>query len=645
LPTGGSVAVPVETATPAPTAIPRILTVCTGEEPQDLFLYAGRSLAKNHVLEAIYDGPIDSNGYDYQPVILEKLPSLEDGDAAVEAVAVEPGDWVMNDAGSVAPLARGQVVRPFGCTQAECAVAWDGGPLEMAQLSATYTLLPGLQWSDGEPLTADDSVFSFSIARQCELENGPCGGAGLASGNPWTAERTASYTALDERSLRWTGVPGFLDPDYRTNFFHPLPEHQLEGISPADLFQAEQNQLPLGWGPYLLDRWVPGDHIRLLKNPGYFRAGEGLPTFDMLIFRFIGQDADRNLAAVSSGMCDALDQSANLALAGAAVQDLLDRQAGGDLAAHFVAGPVWEQAAFGLQPLAFDDGYQPGADPPALFNDVRTRRAIAMCIDRQRIVETLLQGQAEVPVSYVPAEHPLYNPEVAQIAFDPQAAAALLQEVGWIDDDGDVGTPRLARGIPFVIDGTPLAFTYRTSQAELRRQAAEILAESLAGCGIEVNLEFSEVEQLYAPGPEGPLFGRRFEMAQLAWATGMQPPCDLFTSNEVPGAPQGSWIPFGGLEARPFPRGWGGQNETGYSNPEYDRACRAALEALPGEPGFAESHAQAQQIFAADLPVVPLYRQVKLAVTRPDFCGFELDPTARSEMWNIENFDVGEGCP
>jgi peptide/nickel transport system substrate-binding protein len=550
----------------------------------------------------------------------------------------------MSDAGNLVPLARGEIVRPFGCTQPECALAWDGGPLEMAQLSATFTLLPGLQWSDGQPLTAGDSVFSYSVARQCRLENGPCGGAGLASGNPWTAERTASYAALDERSVRWTGVPGFLDPDYRTNFFHPLPEHLLGEVPPADLLQAEENRLPLGWGPYLLDRWVPGDHIRLLKNPGYFRAGQGLPAFDMLIFRLIGQEGDRNLAAISSGMCDVLDQSASAALLGAA-QDVLGQETGGEFQAHFFASPVWEHAAFGLQPVAFDDGLQPGADPPALFNDPRTRRAIAMCMDRQGIVEQVLLGQSDVPASFLPAEHPLFNPEVAQYPFDPQAGAALLQEVGWIDDDGDVETPRLARGIPFVVDGTPLAFTYQTSLAEQRRQAAEFLAASLVECGIQVELAFVEAETLYAPGPEGPLFGRRFEMAQLAWATGGQPPCALFTSGEVPGPPQGSWIPFGLLEPRPFPRGWGGQNETGYSNPEYDRACRAALETLPGQPGYAESHALAQQIFAAELPVVPLYRQVNLAITRPDFCEFEPDPTARSELWNLEVFDVGEGCP
>jgi peptide/nickel transport system substrate-binding protein len=145
---------------------------------------------------------------------------------------------------------------------------------------------------------------------------------------------------------------------------------------------------------------------------------------------------------------------------------------------------------------------------------------------------------------------------------------------------------------------------------------------------------------LFAAGPEGALFGRRFDLAQFAWMTGVTPPCDLFLTEQIPGDP--NTVDENGL-AR-FPYGWGGQNETGYSNLEYDRLCQAALETLPGQPGYQENHHQAQEIFAAELPVVPLYLRLKLAVTRPDMCGFIMDPTALSEMWNIEKFDYGEDC-
>lgn len=644
-PVGSPSPAPVEprvTATPTP--LPRTLTICTGAEPENLSVYARLSLAKSHVLEAIYDGPIDTNGYGFQPVILEKLPDLADGDAVIEPVLVEEGQEVVNEAGQLVLLTSGERVRPFGCTQPECAVRWEGEPLEMAQLSATFTLLEGLRWSDGSALQAADSVASFELARECQAEPGTCGGSGLVTGNPETAMRTASYVALDERTIRWTGVPGFLDPDYRTNFFIPLPAQQVAGRAVAELYRADGMEMPLGWGPYALDRWVPGDHIRLHKNPYYFRAAEGFPRFDVLIIRFVGQEPGQNLAALSSGACDVLDQEASSILAGEQLDELLALDESGQLAVHFTTGSVWEHADFGIQPISYDDGYQLGSDRPAFFNDARTRQAIAFCMDRQQVVDRVLRGLSAVPESYLPPEHPLFNPAVARYPFDPGAGQALLDQVGWLDDDGDTGTPRRAYGVPNVLDGTPLAFTYLTSTAPQRQQAARILQESLAECGIEIDLDFQPVETVFAEGPEGPLFGRRFDMAQFSWLTGFSPPCDLFLTEEVPGPPGASWFPFGSFESRPFLYGWGGQNLTGFSSAAYDQACRSSREALPGQAGYLESHHRAQELFAAELPVIPLYLRPKIAVSRPDLCGFHLDPTARSEFWAIETFELGEAC-
>ena len=152
------------TLQPTPTIPPRTLTICLGTEPETLFIYGGASLAQSHILEAIYDGPFDRIGYQYQPVILEKLPNLEDGDANLVPVSVQAGDWVVNNAGQLVQLDLGEIVRPAGCSHIDCAVTWDGGSLEMDQLSATFTLKEGIKWSDSTPLTAADSAFSSPIS-------------------------------------------------------------------------------------------------------------------------------------------------------------------------------------------------------------------------------------------------------------------------------------------------------------------------------------------------------------------------------------------------------------------------------------------------------------------------------------------------
>jgi peptide/nickel transport system substrate-binding protein len=142
-----------------------------------------------------------------------------------------------------------------------------------------------------------------------------------------------------------------------------------------------------------------------------------------------------------------------------------------------------------------------------------------------------------------------------------------------------------------------------------------------------MNLNYYPAAEWFANPPEGILFGRRFDLGQYAWLTGVSPPCEL-------------WL--GGKQIPSEESNWGGANETGWDNPEYNAVCNAALATLPGQEGYEEYHLEAQRIFAEELPVVPLYLQLKIAATRPDMCNFIMDPTENSEMWNIEEFDYGD---
>ena len=146
--------------TPEPDG-PRTLVICMGSEPDSLFPYSGQ-VAMTQVMEAISEGgysAFDDNSYSYQPVILEKLPSLADGDASLEVVIVGEGDMVVDANGNVVVLDADAdppiELIPAGAKEP---VTYQGGGIEMEQVTATFKMLPGLLWSDGEPLTAKDSV-------------------------------------------------------------------------------------------------------------------------------------------------------------------------------------------------------------------------------------------------------------------------------------------------------------------------------------------------------------------------------------------------------------------------------------------------------------------------------------------------------
>ena len=132
---------------PVPTvaALPRTLSVCLGQEPNSLYPFGMLNLAARSVLGAIYDGPIDTFTNGYQAVILEKIPSLENGDMQLAAVTVKRGDPVVDADGNLSVLDVGVSVLPSGCVDAACAVNYTGANiLQMDQLVVTFRMLPNL---------------------------------------------------------------------------------------------------------------------------------------------------------------------------------------------------------------------------------------------------------------------------------------------------------------------------------------------------------------------------------------------------------------------------------------------------------------------------------------------------------------------
>ena len=277
---------PNTSATPAESAhsqnAERTLTICLGYEPESLYLYATRSQAARDVLQAIYDGPFDEIDGKTQPVILQSLPEV-----SYAQVIAQAGMRVADIHGKAVVLQAGTQVFPSGCHQADCAVIWNGSSaLQLDQPSATFRLRDGLTWSDGQPLTAADSLYSYQLASDP-----------ATPGDKSTVEQTETYRKLDETSLQWTGLPGLATDTYEAYFWTPLPQHAWGKYSAAELLSADASaRKPLGWGAYVLDDWKAGEYIRLVKNPHYFRAGEGLPKFDTLVFKITDNYGDTNLA-------------------------------------------------------------------------------------------------------------------------------------------------------------------------------------------------------------------------------------------------------------------------------------------------------------------------------------------------------------
>ncbi len=608
---------PTELPSPTPTPAPRNLTVCLGQEPNTLYPFGGPNAAARSVLAAIYDGPVDMVGYEYQPVILTQLPSLANGDAQIVSTQVQSGEQVVDAAGNVVLLEQGVKVRPSSCRTDDCVIQYDGTTaLQMDQMLVTFRMRPDLVWSDGTPVTSDDSVYAYTIASDAN-----------AIADTYLIDRTLTYEATDAQTVQWWGRPGFIDTSYFMNFWQPAPRHIWSQFAAGQLPTVDaSSRSPMGWGPYMVESWIANDHITLAKNPYYFRTADGYPKFDTVTFRFIA-DPNTALSELVAGRCDILDPSIHL---DAHVGLLDEMQKGQQAKAFMVPGMTIEWLGFGITPASYDNGYDTlfQKDRADIFSDPHTRQGIAYCLDRQTVVDQVLFGYTTVPATYLPSAHPLYDPTIQPLPHDPAQGIALLEQAGWRDDDGNPATPRIAIGIKGIPPNTPLLLNYYTTTATQRRQAVDILSKSLAECGVGLNVQYLAQSDLYASGPSGVLFGRNFDLAQYAMGVnGIEPPCDWFTTNEIPTA-NNAWV---------------GTNVTGFKNEQYDAACRAAQLALPDDPTYKTSYQQTEAILSTELPAIPLYYRLRVSAARPDICHYDLDATA-NPLWNIEAIDMGEAC-
>lgn len=603
---------PLPTRTPEPTP-PSLLTICLGREPNTLYPFGELNDAARVVLSAVNDGPFDIISYDYQPVILMEMPTLENGGAQIIGIEVQAGDQVVDAEGSLLALEAGVRVRPAGCRSDDCVIAYDGvSEIEMDQMVVDFRLRPDLAWSDGTLLTAEDSVYGFALAA-------------LNDEHSYLVSRTQIYEATDLQTVQWWGKPGFVDAAYMTNFWSPAPRHAWSRFPDEELPSVDVASVtPLGWGPYMIVEWIPDERIMLEKNPYYFLARDGYPKIDLIEIRFI-PDPNLALSEFVAGRCDVLDPAIPLDAQFGFLQSLQDTE---QAQVFVTTGMSIEWLGFGIAPASYDDGYDPQRDRQDIFADIHTRQGIAHCLDRQSVVDEVFFGKTTVPTTYLPANHPLFDVNIQKIPYDPELGISLLELAGWQDTDNDPSTPLRAVNVRNVAVNTPLQLNYYTTAATQRRQVVEILQRSLSECGIGLNVQYFTPNDLYAPGPQGMLFGRNFDLAEYALgANGIEPPCNWFTGAEIPSADNS----------------WKGINITAYNNDEYDNACRTAQLALPEEREYTQAYQQTQILFSNDLPAIPLYHRLRIAVARPDLCGFDLDPTA-GLLWNVEAFQVGETC-
>ncbi|MDX1417626.1 MAG: ABC transporter substrate-binding protein, partial [Candidatus Promineifilaceae bacterium] len=571
------------------------------QEPKTLFWHGHESVFEEAVLHGIYESDLTTVSYDYQAVGLEKIPSFSDGDATIRVVPVAEGDKVVDVNGDVIELQIGdQVINAAGD-----ATTYDGSTLLMDQLIVDFRMKQRF-WSDGRPVTAADSVYSFHLAARPETP-----------GDKYVVDRTASYQASANLQIRWSGLPGFIDSNFQSNFHHPLPRHTWLDLALTDLTTATvSSRFPLGDGPFQIVEWKDGQSIRLTPNPHYYRSLDGYPQLDGVVYRFIS-DPNERIAQLLAGSCHVITHES---LDAALLPFILEAETEHLLNAHIVPDRFGWELVFGINSWG---EYSDGLGRPDWFEDARVRQAVAMCIDKQELVDTLYLGQTDLLDGYVPSSHPLKANGLTQWQFDVTAANRLLDEVEFLDNNGDGVREDPTTGTDFRI-----AIVIGLGQQE--HLLAQMIETFLRDCGIELYIEQTANQNLTSSNEVDKVHGRRFDLALSLSEATLIPDCDRFMSTQISGSP----TEINERTGKPF-IGWQGRNRSGWSSAAFDEYCSSALTSPVNSPEQKSNHQEAQRIFAKELPVLPLLLEPKITLVHPEVRHIVNDPTQDSELWNL----------
>lgn len=329
--------------------------------------------------------------------------------------------------------------------------------------SVTFHLRRDVVWHDGNPTNAYDVAFTYLRASDPETAFPNAAFWDHYVTGPEGVEVVDSFTV----TLRMAPHADFLDP-WRTMAI--LPRHLLEDVPPAELAQHPfGTQCPVGNGPFVYVSHRPQESWTFRANPVFPEPLGGRPYVDRYVYRVIPEPATL-LTELFSGTID------------------LYLQPTPDQTQAILDNPDTELNHFFFRDFVFV-GWN--ARKPQLA-DARVRRAITMGTDRQTIVEALLKGYGEVAYSSVPPFHYAHDPGLAgDLGYDPQAAAALLDEAGWTDRDGD--------GVRENADGLPLSISvlYNTGN-QLRQGIAELMQAQLREIGVDVRPEVAEFSNIIA---------------------------------------------------------------------------------------------------------------------------------------------------
>ncbi|MDI3341532.1 MAG: peptide ABC transporter substrate-binding protein [Sphaerobacter sp.] len=487
------------------------------------------------------------------------------GGRAVIALIQEPGqmsEFFNSQSGSflsvlvVEPLFIPDANGEYQPVLAAAVPTIENGGISADSLTITYKLKEGITWSDGEPFTAADIVFTFEVYQN--PESTPL--------LPAAYDKIESVRAIDPLTVEVKMKE--INPGYLDLWQTVLPKHKFD--STAVTQEHPLARLPLGTGPFVFKEWKTGDQIILERNPNYrdpekpYLDGITIkvsPEKEATIAAFIAREYDY-VYFIVTGDLPALTQA---------------EQEGKPVHVELFDGGASVEWLW----LNLSDGGDPTKPHPVL-GDPAIREAMDYGIDRQAIIDEILGGFGSLTGSFIYAGWAALDRPATP--YDPDKANEILDAAGWQRGADDIREK----------NGVRASLRFQTIAGDQTRELyQQLIQQNMKDIGIELRIENVPSNTIFGSWQEGGLLARGnydivmsrdgYEVDPADWAA-------IFTADSIPS------------EANP-----GGFTYSHWRNAEFDAAIEEAGATLDQE-ARKRAYARAAEIFARERPALPLYQ-------------------------------------
>ncbi len=481
----------------------------------------------------------------------------------------------------------------------------ENGGISEDRTSITWKLQPGLLWSDGTPVTADDAVFTAAYCMD------PAGGCGQAT----KYEGVVSVEALDATTIKVT-FDGPKPNPYTTFVGAQSPILQKAQFAACQGAAAptctDANNMPIGTGPFMVTGFAVNDTVTLVANPNFRDAAK--PAFASAVIKGGGDAEGSARAVMETGEFDYAwntqippDSQTAMAAAGK-----------GQFVVAF--GTLVERLEMNLTNPSADlpEGERSTLKHPhPILSDIRVRTALSKAIDRSILVEIGYGAGGQPTCNIIPGPAAWASDNTACIAQDMPGAMALLDEAGWVDSDADGIRDK---------DGKKLTMLYQTTVNPIRQDFQALIKDWWTELGVEVELKAIDPGVFFGGDAGSPDTFQKF-YADV----------EMYANNSDNPDPETYLGQYQCKNVASPENQWQGEGINRFCDPAYD-ALHAKLSTATD---VAERHAIAKElndmVTKNSMTVIPLVHRGTLSAHSLTLGGVDINAWD-AELWNVADW-------